>query len=526
MCSSHTYNSYNLFTDPPLALDLESNDFPPPPVACSKKHKQAEDNPPVDEGRCKYQKLQQLMAPAMSTVTTSSSSKSKVQPKIATSSLSIPTPSKVITATPTGPKPPLKATNEGKGKGKATGPAIVFNEEGENMYPGHQITQGKSTSQSVKSCFIKSSIKQDKYALTKPSPLWSIAFDTGQGLQLITPSQACKSGFDLLQPMDEVTVWDGKLVWEQCFPLHTQVSISQPMPTAPRKPAATTHRPSTSQPVENTSHESLNMPPAHLRPYPVKPANKPARTLHPGGVKRPIGPEWYSPWGVANAQPHTHIKGNTTHLTHTRNLHTSTNMSFSGGNASVTISNHRSKDDKKPTKSAKKQARQNESHHSTSSIILVWQDTPPWSPSPPQHAQAPSSDNEHLDEAQLISEPDEELLHSQGHQTPEDNTNEEVGGGYFYCSPHPLDKTKSMSEVMYESFKWALDFKSIRLNFDQWFLLIIQPQIISFQMYMVKQLLQVVIKVFGFIKFVEGEEDIEWNKELFEKWGHLKFIYK
>ncbi|KAG8761974.1 hypothetical protein FRC11_011836 [Ceratobasidium sp. 423] len=596
--SSHTYNSYNPFTDPPSALDLESNDFPPPPAARGKKRKQAEDNPPVDEGRRKYRKLQQLMAPAVSTATASSSSKSKAQPKIATSSSSVPTPSKAIAATPTGPKPPLKAANEGKGKGKATGPgmtqgtgathdryggkAIVVDEEGENMYPGHQITRGKSTSQSVKSRFVKSSIKQDKYAPTKPSPLRSIAFDAGQGSQLITPSQAHKSGFDLLQPTDEVTVRDGKLVREQRFPPRTQASISQPMPTAPRKPAATTHRPSTSQPVENASP---NMPPARPRPYPVKPANKPAGTSRPGGAKRPVGPEWYSPRGVANARPHAHVEGNATHSTHTGNLHTSTNVSFSGGNASVTIGNRRSEDDEKPTKSAKKRARQNESRRrlQESRRSEQRQDTPPWSPSPPRHAQAPSSDDEHLDEAQPISEPDEELLRSQGRQTPEDDTNEEVfvldpvtqtrvlvlrpdtsrypdldsdkvryvryypsdirpflyamsarakvlivvgGGGYFYRSPHPLDKTKSTSEIAYESFKWALDFKSVRLDFDQRFLLIIQPQIISFRTYTVKQLLQVVIKVFGFIEFVEDEEDIEWNKELFEKWGHLKFIYK
>ncbi|KAG8758388.1 hypothetical protein FRC11_003754 [Ceratobasidium sp. 423] len=595
------YSNYNPFTEPPSPLDLESADFPPP-----RGEKRKETDPPTtNRGETKYRKLQQLAYPTASVATSSAKSdKGKTKAKAPTSSSGAPTSTK--------PKPPVKTPTDGKGKGKVVGTstikgtgatqdhyggkAIVVDDERGNMYPG--ITRGQSSGQPVESRFAKSvKSQQNKFAPANPSPLRNVAFGMGQDPQHSAPLHARGSGFDPLQPMDETTVWNGKLVREQHVPLHTQTSLSQPATTITRNTSKPAHRPSASQPVGGSqsreARASINTKSQHVPsatqptkmpavcpgPYAAKAAAGPSRH----GVNKLVGPGRQVADHPTTVNVRTHIKSNSIQSTGTGHSHTSTNASFSGGNASVSGGNGRGGVDENPSKRARKRMRQSGNRHS--SLEARQEEKRQRPPAPARRLRrVPSSDDETLDAPQPYSESDEEMPVSEDNQPSEEHTEEEDvyeidpvtnaryrvlrpdlskypdlespevqsvanfpitirpflrmmhergkvlaiagGGGYFYRSTHPLDKTKSIMDIAYDSFLWALDHNAVRLKFDQRFLLALQPQIVSFRTHMIWQLIPIVIQEFGYIKFVEDHEDIRRNRETFEMWGNLKFIYK
>ncbi|KAG8753353.1 hypothetical protein FRC11_007513 [Ceratobasidium sp. 423] len=99
-------------------------------------------------------------------------------------------------------------------------------------------------------------------------------------------------------------------------------------------------------------------------------------------------------------------------------------------------------------------------------------------------------------------------------------------GDYPYKSPNRQDRCKSPKDVVYDSYCWAIDYMKTRLEFDARFLHMVPPKVCSHRMHTCHVLLPVVEIVFGFCRFVENQEQIARNKQLFEQWGDLRFIYK
>ncbi|KAG8729748.1 hypothetical protein FRC11_008099 [Ceratobasidium sp. 423] len=99
-------------------------------------------------------------------------------------------------------------------------------------------------------------------------------------------------------------------------------------------------------------------------------------------------------------------------------------------------------------------------------------------------------------------------------------------GDYPYKSLNRQDRCKSPKDVVYDSYCWVIDYTKTQLEFDAHFLHMVPPKVCSHHMHTCCVLLPVVEIVFGFCRFVENQEQITQNKQLFEQWGNLWFIYK
>ncbi|CAE7226987.1 unnamed protein product [Rhizoctonia solani] len=383
--------------------------------------------------------------------------------------------------------------------------AIVTDKERGNMYPG--ITRQPALDQPVESRFAKSvKAKQGKHAPPAPSPLHRVAYGSGS-----PATQAQASGYQPLRSTGGETIWDEEL------PPQPTTSVSQPTSTAPNV-ARVSH--SASQPVANRSRGTREGGPnSHAAP---KPTNMP--TVRSGvrttkvtegssrrGITNPVGVDRRERPVTVNARTHVYNNSIESSRQKNRTLNNSSGTGISHNNSTASVTVGAANAPNKPS----------------TGILRMWKETDP------------------LTEIELLTiEPDTALYpHPESDRIYVVNFPKALRpylhcmnarakvfvvakGDYDYHSTHPSDKSKTTMDIAFDSFFWMLDKKSIKLEFDRRFTQTLPPQIRSHRTYTIKLLVPFVEQFYGFRKAVTCHEDIDANKELFEKYGDLRFIYK
>ncbi|KAG8690587.1 hypothetical protein FRC11_010585 [Ceratobasidium sp. 423] len=566
----YIYSKYNPFVDPPDPLDFTTDHpkYPATPQAAKRKFEGGSE----PDGKSRRLRLLQnpstLLANLPKSNTGSSSSNSKSSPKSNPKSNPKPSPKShpKPTAKATNPqqrsshsKPTSAGSNGGQGSknpesastSKATratqsqygGRAIAVDGERGNMYPG--ITRGSGPSQSVQSCFAQSvKAQQSKFAPKNPSPLRNIAYSARQGVS----AAAHDAGFSRLERTDEETIWNGKLVCGQRVPPGTRVSISQLSPSTSKNPPKASGQTSASQPSSGGSRDSRasGAQPAHppstpraAKMPPVRPAppkkNAPSKNAGSSrrSIREPVDDGWYGGRGAVDHPMAQAGIQNTSIQSSDRIQIQNNSISHATAQASVLGSDRGSQGNGSLSPRAKKRLRQKRNKQSAARQAEQQRVLPQrWAHAPPH----PPSEDEELDEdaPELEDIPEREQDEPQARgNSPERAT--DVPGVFtvydrdmqtLYNILRP-DVTKYPAYNSGDTGK-VNHYPDIIQNFlgTMGQHAKVPPKVCSHHTHTCRVLLPVVEIVFGFCRFVENQEQIARNKQLFEQWGDLRFIYK
>ncbi|KAG8751121.1 hypothetical protein FRC11_009683 [Ceratobasidium sp. 423] len=320
--------------------------------------------------------------------------------------------------------------------------------------------------------------------------------------------------------MDKEMIWNSKLIHSQHVPPGTRVSISQPTPLTSKNPPKASGQISASQPSSGGSRDShaSGTQPAHppstlhaAKMPPVQPAplkkNMPSKNTGSShrSIREPVDNGWYRGHRVVN-HPMAQAGIQNTSIQSSDWIQIQNNsISHATAQASILGSDGGSQGNGSLSPHAKKCLRQkwnkqSAAHQAEQQCIL-----PQCQAHAPPH---PPSEDEELDKdaPKLEDIPEHEQDKPQAHgNSPECTTDVP---GVFMVYNHD---TQTL-------------FNILRPNITKY--PAVPPKVCSHCTHTCHVLLPVVEIVFGFCRFVENQEQIAQNKQLFKQWGDLQFIYK